>query len=57
MNKKTQEPGAIAGVIPVKDTSTSFGSAPPFDDDSPISGEDDALAAVDHPFLSRRLFL
>ena len=33
-------PGEISGVIPVKDTPTSCGSAPALDDDSPISGDD-----------------
>ena len=33
--------GRIAGVIPVKDTPTSCGSAPTLDDDSPTSGDDD----------------
>ena len=38
-------PGVIADVIPVNDTSTSCGSAPPVGDDSPISDDDDASSS------------
>ena len=38
-------PGVIADVIPVNDTSTSCGSAPPVGDDSPISGDDNASSS------------
>ena len=48
-------PGVIAGLIPVKDTPTSCGSDPALDDDSPISGDDDASAVVDNFASSRKL--